>query len=413
MSSNLVANELFTQLVNTYPTYQELKAYLTTCGIKENTKPDDPLVLLRYNRESCDMTNPVTRAFRSVVWDTLKNRPVFVAPQKSQPNNTFPADFSKVIVEDFVDGVMVNLFMDPYKNTWRLATRSRLDADNKFYRHTFAELFTSAWGQGDFNALSPGFGYSFVVQHPANRIVVPVQQALATLVEVSNIGPTGTLYVTPQVGQNLVSPRRFAVSSLAECQLLMSNIEQFEGLKAQGIVLRDITNGQRWKMRTTAYTVCRRLRGNHSQLEYVWFDNLKNNTLDKYLAVYPEEGTHIMETMTNWNRIMSELYNWYVHVFKIRDTPKNQIPVQYKGILFDLHGYYIGTLAKMKKTLGWKEHQEFMMNQDLKRMVFLTTYKVGSAPPPSFQKRQKILQEKQQQKQEQEQQQHQTSMVAE
>jgi hypothetical protein len=388
-------NSIFSQLIAAYPTYEGVKTYLESIGVKVNTKEGDPLVIFRYQRDVCDLKNPVVQAFRSVVWDSLKNLPVFVSPPKSQSNDTFPTDFNTIVVEDFVDGVMVNVFMDQYKGTWRIATRSRLDADNKFYKHTFSELFTSTWqhmfpGAALFTGMNPQWGYSFVLQHPLNRIVVPVAQPSLTLVEVTAVMPSGDYFINP-VPSTLLPPRRFAVSNPQECQLLLANMEQFEGIRSQGLVVRNLWTGQRWKARTNAYTVCRSLRGNHSQLEYVWFDNLKKGTLENYLTVYPEERPAASLAVGNWTKVVSDIYNWYVHVFKVRDTAKDTIPAHFKGILFDLHGQYVSRLSKEKKSLDWKEHQAIMASQDLKRIVFLATFKVGSAPPPSFQKRQKSV----------------------
>lgn len=392
-------NNIFAQLIAAHPTFDGIKTYLDSIGVKANTKEGDPLVIFRYQRDSCDLKNPIVQAFRSVVWDSVKNLPVFVAPTKSQTNDTFPADFSTVIVEDFVDGVMVNLFMDPYKGAWRIATRSRLDADNKFYKHTFSELFLTTWalyfpGQPLFAGLNPSWGYSFVLQHPLNRIVVPVAQPTLTLVEITGVLPTGEYMINP-IPSSMMPPRRFAVTNAQDCQLLLANMEQFEGIRSQGIVVRNMMTGQRWKARTNAYTTCRKLRGNHSQLEYVWFDNLKNNTLENYLTVYPEERPEATVAVGNWTKVVSDIYNWYVHVFKVRDAPKDSIPPHFKGILFDLHGQYVSRLAKEKKSLDWKEHQIIMAGQDLKRIVFLATFKTGGTPPPSFQKRQKFVKPKQ------------------
>jgi len=388
-----VTNDIFARLISAHPTFDGVKAYLESIGVKANTKEGDPLVMFRYNRGACDMNNPVVQAFRSVVWDSIKNVPIFVAPQKSQKMDTFPTDFSTVVVEDFVDGVMVNLFMDPYKGSWRITTRSRLDADNKFYKHTFAELFLTTWqqyfpGQTGFSQLNPQYGYSFVLQHPLNRIVVPVAQPNLTLVEMSFLTPAALLSLMPSP---MMAPRRFAVSNPAECQLLLSNMEQFEGIRSQGVVVRSVLTGQRWKARTNAYVACRKLRGNHSQLEYVWFDNLKGGNLEQYLTLYPEERPAATLAVGAWTKVVSDIYNWYVHVFKVRDAPKETIPPHFKGMLFDLHGHYVSRLSKEKKSLDWKEHQAIMATQDLKRMVFLSTFKEGSKAPPSVQKRQKFV----------------------
>ena len=139
------STNIFAQLQASFPTYNQLHDYLASVGVQANTKDGDPLVIFRYNRDKADLTSPIVRAFRSVVWDSRLNRPVYVAPIKSTPMTSWPNDLTNIVVEDFVDGVMVNVFMDPSTNTWRLATRSRLDADNKFYEHTFASLFNHTW----------------------------------------------------------------------------------------------------------------------------------------------------------------------------------------------------------------------------------------------------------------------------
>ena len=381
-------NDLFATLINQYPDFAALKQYVLGLGIQVNAKMGDPLVIFRYNRETSDLTNPVVQAFRSVVWDSTTNRPVFVAPQKSEPLTTLPPLFQGThLVEDFVDGVMVNLFTDPNTGTWRMATRSRLDADNKFYQHTFADLFMAAWNGyfpgGGFATLTPAYCYSFVIQHPQNRIVVPTAMPTLTCVEVSHVeAATGRVFKMP-TPSTMMPPRRFNVNTQPELALLMTQREQFEGFMAQGCVVRELATGRRWKLRTIAYNTVKQLRGNHSRLEYTWFENLQKGTLEVYLGFYPEERQAATAAVAHWNTVVSQVYNWYVKVYKARDTPKDAIPPQYKGVLFDLHGQYLSRLAPLKQSLTWAECQTIMGRQDLKRQVFLATFKEGGAAPRS------------------------------
>lgn len=385
-------NEIFASLVAQFPEFASLKTYLTEQGIQENTKEGDPLVIFRYNREKANLENPLVRVFRSVVWNSQTNRPVFVAPEKSEPLLTLPTLYQGThLVEDFVDGVMVNLFMDPNTKQWRMATRSRLDADNKFYQQTFADLFMAAWngyfpGTG-FTTLTPAYCYSFVLQHPQNRIVVPAPTPTLTCVEVSHVEEgTARVHKMPTPA-TMMCPRRFNVSTQAELQLLMAQREQFEGFMAQGCVVRELSTGRRWKLRTNGYNNVKKLRGNHSRLEYTWFENLQNGKLETYLGFYPEERANATAMVAQWNTVVSQIYNWYVKVFKVRDTPKDQIPPQYKGVLFDLHGQYLSRLAPAKQSLTWPECQSIMSRQDLKRQVFLATFKEGGSAPRSAIKR--------------------------
>ena len=384
------SNNVFANLIAAYPTFDVLRPYIEGLGIQVNTKEGDPLVVCRYNREKADLSNPIVRAFRSVIWDSLGNRPVFVAPAKSEPLATAPPTYDQtLLVEDFVDGVMVNVFLDPRAGKWRLATRSRLDADNKFYEHTFASLFMSAWSvcypaAPAFENLNPAMSYSFVLQHPANRIVVPVGVPQVWCVEASTINPLGQVMTLPVGGMlPLLSPRRYAVTDAQQFNQLLQHLEQHEGIRSQGLVVRELGTGRRWKARTNAYVMTKKLRGNHSRLEYVWFENMQKGTLDTYLGLYPEEKAQASVAMKNWARILTEVYEWYVHVYKVRDVAKDTIPAHYKGVLFDLHGEYIKRLAPAKLSLTWNEFQSVMARQDLKRIVFLTTFKAGASAPPS------------------------------
>jgi hypothetical protein len=388
-----ISMDLFSTLVQEHRDYASLKQYVTSLGIQENTTPGDPLVVLRYNREKADMANPVVRAFRSVVWDTVSNRPVCVAPQKSDPLNTLiNGDYQGThLVEDFVDGVMVNVFMDPHKGKWRLVTRSRLDADNKFYQHTFADLFMGAWNSyfpgADFAALTPAYTYSFVLQHPQNRIVVPCPAPVLICVEVSHVeAASGRLFKMP-TPTAMMAPQRFNVNTGPELFELLARREQFEGLMTQGCVVRELATGRRWKIRTPTYVRVRQLRGNHSRPEYIWLDNLNKGTLETYLTFYPEERVVATALVGRWTTVISDVYNWYTKVFKVRDTSKEQIPAQYRGMLFDLHGQYLSRLAPKKQSLTWAECQSIMIRQDLKRQVFLSTYKTGDNAPRSAVKR--------------------------
>lgn len=392
-TATMNANNTFATLIATYPTFDVLRPFIEGLGIQVNTKEGDPLVVCRYNREKADLKNPIVRAFRSVIWDSLTNRPVFVSPAKSEVTETAPATYDQnFVVEDFVDGVMVNVFMDPRAGKWRLATRSRLDADNKFFEQTFASMFISAWaiccpGSPNFENLNPAFGYSFVLQHPANRIVVPVTMPMLFGVEMTSINALSQVFVMPVLpGTPVLVPRKYSVTDATQFNQLMQHLDSQEGIRSQGLVLRELGTGRRWKARTNFYLATKKLRGNHSRLEYVWFENMQKGSLDFYLGLYPEEKVAATAALSNWSRILTEVYNWYVHVYKVRDVPKDQIPSHYKGVLFDLHGEYIKRLAPAKLSLTWDEFQKVMVRQDLKRIVFLCTFKAGANPPPSAKK---------------------------
>lgn len=138
---------MFADIIARFPTAEALFAWLKTdeggrlVVRDEFATPDAPLVIIHYDKKKSNMTIPHVSLFRSVIWNMNSNRPVFVAPRRADTVSMEPADLQGIQrVEDFIDGVMINMFHDG--RGWRLATRTQLDAPGHFYgTRSFADLF--------------------------------------------------------------------------------------------------------------------------------------------------------------------------------------------------------------------------------------------------------------------------------
>ena len=128
---------------------------------------------------------------------------------------------SQFMLDEMVEGTMINLFYDPRSEKWEIATRKNVGADCWFYRtqyfnlentqKTFRQMFMDAFpahyvhagngvGDPDINDielicdLPKHYCYSFVLQHPENHIVYPVHSPALYLVgvfELINHTPAG------------------------------------------------------------------------------------------------------------------------------------------------------------------------------------------------------------------------------
>jgi hypothetical protein len=141
-----------------------------------------PYTLMKYPPDK--KYDPEYRNMRSVIYKGDKI--VCMSPGKSVPlDETIPlADY---IVEDFVEGIMINAF---YDDEWRIATKSNIGANCTFdSTRTFAELFEDCKvSMGlSLDALNPEFSYSFVMQHPSNRIVTAFVKPSLYLIEAYNL----------------------------------------------------------------------------------------------------------------------------------------------------------------------------------------------------------------------------------
>ncbi len=272
--------DYFNTLRDQFPSWSELKARLESDGLRiVEPASGESLVVIRATRPhkaSC------ADAFRSVVWDTVSNRPVCVAPAKAHEGAP-PLHTSFAVVQDFVDGYMVNAFVvaeDP--GTLRLTTRTSMGAGCTFYsKKPFATLFDEALAATpvrtrealtmhlrEYMGEASAAFVSFVVQHPEHRIVAKpvspdlyiVHMGTADAVGVVKIDEAAAAWPAPL---RRLYPTRYPVKqfhSEQEVQDLMRRTAVSNGFRWQGLVFKD-GNGARWRLRSPSYSMLRALRG--------------------------------------------------------------------------------------------------------------------------------------------------------
>jgi len=233
---------------------------------------------------------------RSVIVNSDDNVVSFAPPKSTSCEKfmmMYPQKTSSIIAEDFIEGTMINVF---YDSVWRIATRSTVDANVAFYNvsnntststslseakeksMTFSEMFFDACSANNFNitSLNPDFCYSFVLQHPNNRIVVPVKSPQLYLVEVYQIVNGESVVVNVHThnvrshGQwsstTVLFPERYEFTSYSEL------IDKFASPNTpyhiMGIVIKNKDTNLRTKIRNPIYEEIRHLRGNQSKLQY-------------------------------------------------------------------------------------------------------------------------------------------------
>ena len=140
-------------------------------------KKQNELFVLKYNKYGLNEENINSLGlFRSIVTDGSSL--LAFSPPKSINYESFKHANKKedCIAEQFVEGTMINCFY--YKNEWMIATRWDIGANSSFNRDlnfTFRDMFKDAMKMCNltFDMLDKKYSYSFVLQHPKNRIVVP------------------------------------------------------------------------------------------------------------------------------------------------------------------------------------------------------------------------------------------------
>ena len=390
MSSTI---SVFANLITTYPTWAELSTFLMSPpGGRLRIESSDPnYALIRYVKGQSDLSIPHVRAFRSVVWDKARNIPVSVTPFKSYdgeglPPNMSDSNCSQYCIQEFVDGVMIGMFWDIYAHTRRIHTRSTLDAGCRYFSQTktFKQMFDEVnHGLDDYygDLGNSDMSWTFVLQHPENRIVTTVSVPNLICVQETFIHSNGVVSVKqpqfpvyPSVRPVITYPMR----TLAEIQQEITRMNR-DTVIPQGLVIKDLSTGESWKIRTEMYNMVRQLRGNSPRRDYLWLNLWRQNRLPEYLKMYPEEHFHANAVVQKWKNVTNSAFHIYTDVFKARSMDRTAIPAKFRPLVYGLHNLYRDTLKPANKSLDWRATMDYMNQRDIAQMLFVVNWDVREA----------------------------------
>jgi hypothetical protein len=378
---------MFSDLISRFPTSDDLFAFLRSAEggsltiRTDKMTPDHPFAIIHYDKEKSDMTLSHVGNFRSVVWNVNTNRPVCMSPVRGRKFSAAidaAVDVANSYIEDFVDGVMINMFHDG--RDWTLTTRTQLGAEGHFYgTRTFRELFWETFTTANLSKatdLKPGYTYSWVLQHPEERIVVAPEYGIPRLYLVE-IRRTDTMALADEDSQT-AAMRAMRPQDHADLHTLEDVSERVAawgkrfGAKWQGLVI--YSGDKRYKIRSNEYEEARHLRGNQAKRPFTWLERWGENKLGQYLRLYPEERVEAEALVARFKACTQELYDLYQKVYRQRAFPLREAPQKYRKLLWDCHAANAGAYFPNTRT--------FMNQQDTARKLWLCNYEVryGVAP---------------------------------
>lgn len=376
----------FAQWLSKSPKWADLKTWLTEKepNVEILEFEGEPFVILKTKREENpdvaiaeDSVSEAAQVCRSVVWDTRTNLPVSVAPFAARRDQKIPMD-DPLRLEDFVEGVMVNVFWVQGEEKPRVSTRSRLNADGTFYsERTFRDLFEEALTEKGISMedIERVMGapkkdthatfLSLVLAHPEHRVVRAVQTANIWAIHAGEVLKDGSVNFStaglPVAWRPKVYSTTFAPKAWGDLKTKFEEIKDTKPWYWQGLVVHQ--GLQRWRFRNGDHDRVRReLRGTESDSFYRFLRLRGQRKVQEYLRVYQEDSADFKTFEGDYRDGTRALYRWYCkchkeHSVKFKDLPKSVQP-----LVFGLHKYYLDTLRPEKKTLHIAETIEWVQN---------------------------------------------------
>lgn len=330
-----------------------------------STKANEQYSIIRYKKEmlSIDLI-PTYGLLRSVILSG--HRVVSFAPPKSLSGDEFmtkyPTKNDKIVAQDFIEGTMINVFFDPTygaNGCWQISTRNTVGAEVSFYKwskKTFNQMFMEACIFNRFNiqTLNPAYCYSFVLQHPENRIVVPFKKPQLFLIAVYEIIQKPDNIVVVEMNLNEVKkgglwhltgvrfPDTYEFTSYTE--LIKKFASPNTPYDILGIIVKNLETGERTKFRNPIYEEVRQLRGNQPKLQYQYLCLRHSGKLPEFLKYYPESKADMSKFRDQVHMFTNTLHQNYISCYVRKEKPLKEYPDQYKTHMFNIHQHFINEL---------------------------------------------------------------------
>jgi len=393
-------------------------------NIKKYTFNNNEYKIIRYVKEKLpnllifgieDKYLEVSK-YRSVI--IRNNKVVCFAPEKSLDYSIFINKYTaeNSWLEDFIDGTMINVFYDNIKEIWEVATRSSVGAnivffndvknykyfDNNnyfkdYYNLTFRSMFFEACSSCnlDLNCLDKKYVYSFVLQHPFNRIVTPIITPVIYLVKVYEIiHPINNVLSSDNLNQVIINeidiqslvnapPYIFINSTIKFVNKYpLTNFQEIKdyyssgnaGYNCVGCFLYS-KDGTRSKIRNASYEEVRKLRGNQPKLQFNYLTLKQQNKVGEFLQYYPEHTVIFNKFKLIVYHYTNNLFMNYISCFVRKEKPLKEYEFEYKTHMYKLHEKYKTELKPNQKSIDKKFVIDYVNALHPAQQMFLINYK--------------------------------------
>lgn len=351
--------------------------YLSLNNIKKYTI--DNYHILKYDKKALNASNYTTLGlFRSVI---VKDGNIkCIAPFKSIPFDILnsycenESATSNYTFHEYVEGTMVNVFHTG--ETWELATRSLMGGKGKFYkdsRQTFRTMFLDCMNASDleFSDLNTEYCYSFVIQHPENRIVKRIKQPKLYLCGVYK--PEGRkVHIIDYKNDGLLDgkvnyPLVYPQTTYQEAEAKYAN-KYTTAYDIQGFIIE--YGPYRSKIRNISYEYVRKLRGNNTKPLYHYLTLRNTESVKEFLIYYPEYKKEFSEYRLQIHTFTQNLHTYYMNCFVQKMKPLKEFPFEYRPHMIELHKKYVDN----RKIIDFKTVINYINTLEPARLMFAINY---------------------------------------
>jgi len=348
------------------------------------TETSDPAL---ENYHSIILENPSRNLLSFAPPKTIDYSDISVFLQSSEFQELFEND---IHVSELVEGTFLHMFYDTRIESWEIATKKAIggrysyyhipDQYSPNYREMMMEAFHLPSERKETNEgiytipflqdLSKTHCYSWILQHPQNHIVIPIETPkmfLVSVYEIDAIEQTAT-FISPEIYQKwpvfekpakekiIYFPKTFSstISSIKERKTLLNYIQENASAHTpyyhMGLVFTNLVSGKRATFLNPNYLEMAEIRGNHSNLLYQYLSLKRIQKIQIFLQYFPQYQSLFNLYKQKYDDLINKIHNYYVSYYVQKNgtlIPKKYFPTVY--ILH--HSIFLPSIASSEKVI--------------------------------------------------------------
>jgi len=320
------------------------------------------------NYHSVILENPSRNLLSFAPPKTLDYSDISTFLQSSEFADLPPTD---IHTSELIEGTFIHLFYDRRIESWEIATKKAIGGRYSYYHvpdeytPNYREMMMEAFHLSEkapiseisFLAdLSKTHCYSWILQHPKNHIVIPIETPkmyLVSVFEIQDIEQTAT-FISPEIYQAwsvfekpiqekiMYFPKTFTSSDYLDENMskrILKYIQENASIHTpyyhMGLVFTNINTGKRATFINPNYLEMAEIRGNHSNILYQYLCLKRIQKIQIFLHYFPQYYSLFNLYKQKYDDIICKIHGYYLSYYVKKSG--EVIPKKFFSIIYKLH----------------------------------------------------------------------------